>query len=473
MILIIVWDGLRPDMVTPDRTPFVARMAEEGVFCRRSHAVFPTATRINSAALSTGCYPAKHGIPDNELYVPALEPTKTVSCADWRFLQRMADLEGGRLLGVPTLGEILQDHGRRMASGGSGSPGTTYLTNPTVTGPIVNWALAWPEEAQERLTRRYGGMLGVESTASQRNRFVVHALQEVIIPAVRPDVLVLWLTEPDHTQHARGLASSETLATLREVDAITESLVSSLAADPICAPLTCFLLSDHGFSTVAKHVDPDGDLQAAGFGVPNIVRASNSLFLGEATRDRIDKLLRFLASRHWIGALFLRDDLLQECPGAMPQSAVYSQHRRAAEVMFSYRWWDAPNEHGVPGAVCYPGSYLGIHGSASPYALNNTLIAWGEGIKRGVTSDVPCGIVDVAPTVLHLLGIKAPADMDGRVLHELLSDGPHPVSLTATTDQTLAHYESQDGIRCQAAYYSEVADRRYLDRVEWQRDRDG
>ena len=130
MILVIVWDGLRPDMVTPEQTPYLYATSQRGAFCQASHAAFPTATRINASTLATGCYPARHGIVDNELYIPAVDPTKATSCADWEALQRMAHAEGGPLLTAPTLGEVLRGAGRRLACVGSGSPGTTYLTNP-------------------------------------------------------------------------------------------------------------------------------------------------------------------------------------------------------------------------------------------------------------------------------------------------------------------------------------------------------
>ena len=170
MILLIVWDGLRPDMITAERTPFLHRMAGQGVFCQASHAAYPTSTRVNSASLTTGCYPGRHGIADNGRYLPALNPHKALDFADWRHLQGMADLEHGRLLTAPTLGEILRANGRRMASAGSGSPGTTYLTNPTVTGPVVNWALAWPAEAGREIEQRFGGFLesGFHVRAAQR-----------------------------------------------------------------------------------------------------------------------------------------------------------------------------------------------------------------------------------------------------------------------------------------------------------------
>ena len=93
MILIVVWDGLRPDMITPENTPYLHATAQRGVFSRASHAAFPTATRINAASLSTGCYPGQHGIVDNELYIPEIDPARATSCADWEALQRLADQE--------------------------------------------------------------------------------------------------------------------------------------------------------------------------------------------------------------------------------------------------------------------------------------------------------------------------------------------------------------------------------------------
>ncbi len=469
MLLIIVWDGLRPDMVRTEYTPHLAQMAERGVFCRASHAAFPTATRINSASLTTGCYPGRHGLVDNELYVPELDPIKAISCADWRALQAMADLEGGRLLSVPTLGEMLRKAGKQMVSGGSGSPGTTYLTNPTVTGPIINWAVTWPQPLADRIIARYGSPLGPESSSTQRNRFVMRALSEYIIPQYEPDLVTLWLTEPDHAQHVHGLASPEALAMLREIDEEVYQFVGALEG---AAPdgLNCLVISDHGFSTANSHVEPERELAQAGLidspDSHEIIRASDSLHLRGRSRERLGEVMRFLASRPWIGGLFLRDDLLGEYPGAMPQSAVLGNHPRSAEIMFSYRWSHEENVYGVPGSVASPGSIAATHGSASPYTINNTLIAWGPGFREGIISEVPCGIVDVAPTALHLLGIAPQDEIDGRVLCELLPDGPAPSSLKVGHHTQKTVYETASGTRVQTAHYSEVANHTYLDQVE-------
>jgi arylsulfatase A-like enzyme len=53
--------------------------------------------------------------------------------------------------------------------------------------------------------------------------------------------------------------------------------------------------------------------------------------------------------------------------------------------------------------------------------MNNTLIAAGPGFRSGLVSELPSGNLDLAPTVLALLGIERPASMDGRVLVEALA----------------------------------------------------
>ncbi len=469
IILLVVWDGLRPDMITAERTPFLYRMAQQGVFCRANHAVFPTATRINSAALTTGCYPGQHGIVDNELYIPSIDAQQAVSCADWTFLQKLADLEGGRLLDVPTLGEVLQGAGKKMVSVGSGSPGTTYLTDPTITGPVVNWATAWPHSAKAEIERRYGSFLSLEATSAERNQFIFQVLQDYLMPEYQPDLIRIWLTEPDHSQHQHGLASPEVVAILADLDQHFERFWGDLEERYGQENLTCFLLSDHGFTTISKRVDPDQALVEAGFKASptsnDIVRTSNSFYLTGSAQDRLGDIVRFLQGEPWVGALFLRDDLLEACPEMMPQSAVFGNHRRSSEIMFAYQWSAAENAHGIPGYTIDASSMAATHGSASPYAINNTLVVWGKGIKQGAVSTVPCSIIDLAPTILHLFEIKPPREMVGRFLYELLEEGPLPEALVVTQDTWEATYQTAAGLRHQIATYSKVGGYRYLDQV--------
>jgi arylsulfatase A-like enzyme len=54
--------------------------------------------------------------------------------------------------------------------------------------------------------------------------------------------------------------------------------------------------------------------------------------------------------------------------------------------------------------------------------MHNTLVAAGPDFKAGVVNDLPSGNADVAPTILHILGVRQPSKypMDGRVLEEAL-----------------------------------------------------
>jgi predicted AlkP superfamily phosphohydrolase/phosphomutase len=57
-------------------------------------------------------------------------------------------------------------------------------------------------------------------------------------------------------------------------------------------------------------------------------------------------------------------------------------------------------------------------GPTGDHRMEGVLIASGAGVRQGATLE-PANLLDIAPTVLHLLGVPVPGDMDGRVLSEL------------------------------------------------------
>jgi predicted AlkP superfamily phosphohydrolase/phosphomutase len=63
------------------------------------------------------------------------------------------------------------------------------------------------------------------------------------------------------------------------------------------------------------------------------------------------------------------------------------------------------------------------------HRLDGILLARGPGLKKGVVVD-GATLLDVAPTILHLMGSPIPDDLDGRVLTEVFADAflkEHPV----------------------------------------------
>ena len=66
-------------------------------------------------------------------------------------------------------------------------------------------------------------------------------------------------------------------------------------------------------------------------------------------------------------------------------------------------------------------------GPTGDHRMEGILVATGPAFRTGA-SPVEADLLDIAPTVLHLLEIPVPADMDGRVLTELLGPLAVPVS---------------------------------------------
>jgi arylsulfatase A-like enzyme len=471
MIVIILWDGLRPDAINADTTPFLYGKAAEGVTCSAGHAAFPTATRVNSACLATGCHPMRHGIVANDLYAPRVNPDEPATCGDWRFLRALADSEGGRVVHAPTLGERLSAAGKRYAFCGSGSTGTAFLGDPALSGPIINWETAWPASVRDELTERVGAFPRPESPKMDRSRFVLAAVEKYVLPEHRPDVLTVWLSEPDGTQHAQGLGSKAVRLVLRELDGMLEELLGHLEKSDGRDEITAFFFSDHGFGTVSERVDPSQRLFEAGLkesltSIDVVYSAANVYVSDSISKQKLAEIVAFLECESWVGGVFLREDLLDAVPGAMAQSALLSgTHPRSAAITISFNWSNEANEHGVRGTIASDSGNRATHGPAAPFTVNNSFLAWGAGIKRRVVSDVPCGVVDVAPTVLHLMGIDGARTMDGRVLFELLEEGPHPAQISVTRESKRAERAMRNSGLRQEVCYRMAEGRRYLDCV--------
>src|SRR5688500_4693280 len=69
-VVVLVWDGMRPDFITPQYCPTLYALATNGTFFRRNHCVFVSTTQANGAALATGSNPGRNGIQANVDFRP-------------------------------------------------------------------------------------------------------------------------------------------------------------------------------------------------------------------------------------------------------------------------------------------------------------------------------------------------------------------------------------------------------------------
>jgi hypothetical protein len=217
-------------------------------------------------------------------------------------------------------------------------------------------------------------------------------------------------------------------------------------------------------------VDVAGALVAAGLKAArdstDVILASSgqavALHVEGRDPERVARLARFVSAQDWGGVVFTREPV----EGAFPLDLIQVNHRgRGPDLLFTFLWTSEPNRFGVRGTdlacVGAGGSpYASDHGSMSPWNVRNTFLAWGAGVKQGVTVAAPAGNVDVTPTALALLGLDGEAGLDGRVLTEALEGGPDPEQVAV---ECRVHTVAAGGYRA-ALQISTVDGRRYVDK---------
>ena len=72
--LVVLFDGLRPDYITPEAMPNLYAFSKAGCYGLQQHSVFPTVTRVNASSYSTGSYPQTHGLMGNTVFFPEVNP---------------------------------------------------------------------------------------------------------------------------------------------------------------------------------------------------------------------------------------------------------------------------------------------------------------------------------------------------------------------------------------------------------------
>lgn len=464
-ILIAAFDGLQPAQVRPDLMPNLARFASEGVFFENHHPVFPSVTRINAASMVTGTYSGKHGLAANTMVARDYDPTTVFSALE----PTLADVarKTGRVLFAPTLADILSEHSMEYTAIGVGTSGNAYVHNPRADesgGATIHTDFTLPYDLSDKLGSRFGPWPGEAMPNTPRLDHAVKILTEHILPERQPAVALIWSSEPDKAQHAHGVGSEMSDRAIREADARFGSILEWLESNGQGSDTDVLVISDHGYSTIQEVVDVEWYTRDAGFSDEEVLVAPNggsALFYCQS-ESVTQRLAAWLMERPWCGAL-LALEAAGEIEGALPMSLAGAEGPRAPELAMSFGWDSRPNDAGYNGFAYSTGGQpgQGQHGSMSRHEMNNTLIARGLRFRRAARIQSPTGNVDLAPTVLRLLGLPVPEHMEGRVLTEALAEGENSVDWTSTTHR--AERKSAAGTYCQTVRVSTVGNTSYLD----------
>lgn len=500
LVFLIVIDGLRPDLLDPGITPNLSRLAERGVLFTDGHAVFPSDTRVNAAAIATGTYPSANGVIGNSMMLRGQEGDSSLVTLKHQDVLAADRALNGRFLMTESLGEVLARSGRRLAAVSSASTGSALLLNHAAvggTGVLVNGAfdpgalVAYPEPVNEAILSRFGPApkkTGHGKPRADLIEWTHRVLMDYVVPELAPDVVIDWITEPDHTQHAFGVGSPEARLALSNVDESIGYVLGRLERLHLADRTDLFIVSDHGATRFEGSVDVQAALVESSLiaegASPEVTVLTNGAGAQIHCPSRDPALVADIVStiqrQEWAGPIFTAPappngrtpDGMTSADGGSPFGYVDGTFSldlahldcpgRAPDAFVTLRWNSRPNEFGVPG--CSPSATPRMmhsgHGSISPWVMRTTLLGYGPNLCDGAVVTTPVSQVDLMPTILHLLGLDAGAT-DGRVLFEALRDGagrsrPSVARETVTASVSSGSYEA-------ALQVSRVGEHRYLD----------
>src|SRR5437588_283259 len=270
-VVLIVWDGMRPDFVSEENTPALWRLSKDGVLFRSHHAVYPSATEVNGAALATGVYPNHSGLIANYEYWPEIDSRKLINVESPAVVRRGDELSGGNYIAISTIAELVQKAGRRTAIATAKTVGLLFdrhLDSRGKDSVALFAGESLPPDAIASVVKMLGPFPAPpKQPFAEGDAWMAKALTDSLWRDSVPAFSLLWLSEPDGTQHQTAPGAQPALAAIRTADQNLAHVLAALDRQHARETTNIFVVSDHGFSTINRAIDLRKILATAGFDV--------------------------------------------------------------------------------------------------------------------------------------------------------------------------------------------------------------
>lgn len=294
--IIFVWDGLRPDSVTQIATPNLFHLAHHGVWFNDNHSSYPTFTMMNASSFATGDFAGKTGFYGNTLWQnkakgkdssnKEIDFQQPVFTEDYRILEDLDRVSEAPLIEVTTLFKKAQQAGFKTAA--VGKSGAAFMQDYKSKGIIFDEKHVFPESFAKYLNNKnyplpadtkysykdfkinskedptsYGDIstledgvttnpvTGVKSPYNKNNSYLMKSYLNEVIPRFNPQLSVVWLRNPDTTEHNYGVGSKAYFNALKNQDYLLGLLIEKLKKDGKWSKTNLIILSDHGHSNVS------------------------------------------------------------------------------------------------------------------------------------------------------------------------------------------------------------------------------
>ncbi len=298
-VILFVWDGLRPDSVSQQSTPNLYALSKAGVWFNDNHSSYPTFTMMNAATFATGDFSGKSGFFGNTLWNPKAKGVNSVNQAvnfhqpvytqDYKILGDLDHEEP--LLEVFTLFE--KAHEANISTATVGKAGAAFIQDYKATGIIFDEEHVFPEEFAMQLKKDnyplpketmysyshfdlnknngnptgYGKIFvlndgvtpnpdsGVISPFNADTNYLMKSYLTKVIPYANPTLSVVWLRNPDTTEHRYGVGSKAYYNALANQDKLLGNLIDNLKQNGTWENTNLIVVSDHGHSNVSGAIN--------------------------------------------------------------------------------------------------------------------------------------------------------------------------------------------------------------------------
>ncbi len=268
-VVLVVWDGMRPDLVTRQNAPTLWKLAKNGVTFRNHHSTFPSSTNVNGTAMATGMHPGHSGLVANLEYRAEVDAEAPFDTADMASMQK-GDLVPDRpYLSATTIVEMMHHAGIPTAVAATKTVAALFdrkrdgASEAARQSPLVSAGAPVPDSAAAAVRELLGPFPAKRTPNASQDEWTTAALTEVFWKDGVPPFSLLWLGDPDFSQHDTAPGSPESLAGIKSSDASLAKTIAALEQKGVREQTDILVVSDHGFSTVDRAVDIPALLNAA------------------------------------------------------------------------------------------------------------------------------------------------------------------------------------------------------------------
>ena len=301
--IVFVWDGLRPDSIDKTNTPNLSALAASGTYFSDNHSTYPTYTMANAASFATGGFIGTTGFNGNNTYAAgakgnssagtAVDFSQPIFTEDYGILDDLNTYYQANytqsLLTVGTLFSTAQAAGFTTAAVGKSGP--AYLQDFGRGGLIADERVVFPLSFAQELqakgfalpnTTPFGYASGVinlaanngsptlygatakladgatsdpTSTVGSReaadNQYLANVFTQDILANHLPDLSLIWLRNPDATEHDYGPGTPNYNNALQAQDAVLGQIMAQLTASNQLSRTNIIVVSDHAHSSVS------------------------------------------------------------------------------------------------------------------------------------------------------------------------------------------------------------------------------